>query len=201
MHRAPPAAPPARRAASPEVDEPLIDVGQYRQQAQRRLMLNHLHDAGASLPGLARVDWTQLDNSGLHAAVAGVMRVHTALQARQAREGPGSLSAQELHISQQLSASVGIPAQFGGEPMKPGVGLSHELLSALPTCKCDADVLASLSDRPTCVICHEDFALGDTLRRLPHCDHVYHAGCIGHWLRIKAACPLCNKDVQPKKKS
>ena len=78
-------------------------------------------------------------------------------------------------------------------------GLSEEQLETLVCVPCDKPKLLSLidADKPTCAICHEDFALGESLRCLPGCNHTYHASCIGHWLRIKAACPLCNAKVKP----
>ena len=76
--------------------------------------------------------------------------------------------------------------------------MSEEQLDRLECVPCDKPRLQKLIDaeRPTCAICHEDFAVGDSLRCLPACDHTYHANCIGHWLRIKAACPLCQQKVK-----
>ncbi|KAI8082939.1 uncharacterized protein BX664DRAFT_339444 [Halteromyces radiatus] len=53
-----------------------------------------------------------------------------------------------------------------------------------------------------CVICLDDFALGESVRKLP-CGHEYHCECIDPWLTIKSAsCPLCkhdcSMDVPPK---
>ena len=76
--------------------------------------------------------------------------------------------------------------------------VTEDELATLEIVPCDAAKLSSLSSSHcTCAICHEDFAVGDKLRCLPSCEHHYHAGCIGHWLRIKAACPLCNAKVRP----
>ncbi|KAG2215002.1 hypothetical protein INT46_010813 [Mucor plumbeus] len=45
-----------------------------------------------------------------------------------------------------------------------------------------------------CVICLDEFALGDQVRKLP-CGHEYHCECIDPWLTIKSAsCPLCKHD-------
>ena len=72
-------------------------------------------------------------------------------------------------------------------------------LATIEIVQCDEAKLASIpASHCTCAICHEDFAVGEKLRCLPSCEHHFHAGCIGHWLRIKAACPLCNAKVKPK---
>lgn len=46
-----------------------------------------------------------------------------------------------------------------------------------------------------CVICMNEFAVGDTLRYLP-CLHVYHTVCIDDWLmRGSFTCPSCLEPV------
>ncbi|KAI9289424.1 hypothetical protein BC943DRAFT_73186 [Umbelopsis sp. AD052] len=45
-----------------------------------------------------------------------------------------------------------------------------------------------------CVICLDDFDIGEKVRRLP-CGHEFHCECIDPWLTIKSAsCPLCKHD-------
>ncbi|KAI8976059.1 hypothetical protein BDB01DRAFT_804349 [Pilobolus umbonatus] len=45
-----------------------------------------------------------------------------------------------------------------------------------------------------CVICLDDFAMGEQIRRLP-CGHEYHCECIDPWLTVKSTCcPLCKYD-------
>jgi len=45
-----------------------------------------------------------------------------------------------------------------------------------------------------CMICLDDFKLGETVRTLP-CFHRYHKGCVDNWLQRSCACPLCKHDV------
>ncbi|KAJ2776204.1 hypothetical protein GGI15_004915 [Coemansia interrupta] len=57
------------------------------------------------------------------------------------------------------------------------------------------DFEPELSDvEPSCVVCLEEYVVGDTVRVLP-CGHVFHDGCICPWLlRPKAKfheCPIC----------
>ena len=96
-------------------------------------------------------------------------------------------------MQQQLAALYAAAGKGQGS-----AALTEDELNTLEVQPCDEAKLASLSSSQcTCAICHEDFAIGDKLRCLPSCEHHYHSGCIGHWLRIKAACPLCNAKVRP----
>ncbi|KAL8565287.1 hypothetical protein ACOMHN_001185 [Nucella lapillus] len=45
-----------------------------------------------------------------------------------------------------------------------------------------------------CSVCMEDFALGESVRRLP-CEHHYHNDCIIPWLELHGTCPVCRKDL------
>jgi len=42
---------------------------------------------------------------------------------------------------------------------------------------------------PHCVICMQDFVVGESFVRLP-CAHIFHADCASEWLRHKPVCPL-----------
>ncbi|KAH6944477.1 hypothetical protein HPB50_003351 [Hyalomma asiaticum] len=45
-----------------------------------------------------------------------------------------------------------------------------------------------------CVICLEEFAVGDAVHFLP-CMHIYHLNCIEDWLMRSFTCPSCMKPV------
>jgi hypothetical protein len=45
-----------------------------------------------------------------------------------------------------------------------------------------------------CVVCMTDFALDESLIRLP-CMHHFHQDCAGRWLRVRASCPVCREMV------
>jgi len=55
---------------------------------------------------------------------------------------------------------------------------------------------AGVPERPqtTCMICLEDFELGDKCRRLP-CGHVFHESCVDEWLKRCTDCPICKANV------
>jgi len=47
----------------------------------------------------------------------------------------------------------------------------------------------------SCVICCEDFELGERARVLP-CLHRMHVRCIDPWLLLKAECPVCHESAR-----
>mmetsp|Transcript_17324 Transcript_17324/g.25407 ORF Transcript_17324/g.25407 Transcript_17324/m.25407 type:complete len:464 (-) Transcript_17324:407-1798(-) len=57
-----------------------------------------------------------------------------------------------------------------------------------------------LNRQQSCVICLENFHDGDKLRVLP-CGHLFHTGCVDHWLLgtysdsdcVTTGCPMCKK--------
>ncbi|XP_027364716.1 E3 ubiquitin-protein ligase ATL6-like [Abrus precatorius] len=52
-----------------------------------------------------------------------------------------------------------------------------------------------LEETLQCAICLNDFTFHDTLRLLPHCNHVFHPPCIDAWLSSHATCPVCRANL------
>jgi len=48
-----------------------------------------------------------------------------------------------------------------------------------------------------CVICLGLVQVGEVVRRLPVCKHLFHVECIDMWLRSHSTCPICRAAVQP----
>ena len=147
------------------------------------------------------------------------MHVHSSLQSM-----GGSLDGEALHIQQQLAALYAAADKAGAAGLTeealgriPTCVCDKPMLAAMPErhTTCAAEPHAHRAPIPArsvhraplkprhaarvccrCAICHEDFGVGESLRVLP-CGHKYHANCVGHWLRIKAACPMCNQKVRP----
>ena len=41
---------------------------------------------------------------------------------------------------------------------------------------------------------------GDMLKRIPTCNHHFHAKCVDEWLHVNKTCPLCVRDVEDEMK-
>lgn len=71
----------------------------------------------------------------------------------------------------------------------------RSLISFLSKCP---DVSSDeLGSDKTCLICHEDMEVGKKLE----CAHTFHFVCLKEWLHRQQACPVCRKEVSPKKKT
>lgn len=76
-------------------------------------------------------------------------------------------------------------------------GASDTDINRLPTRSFNsADSMGAVEngDRPSCVVCMNDFENGDELRVLP-CKHEFHLQCVDRWLKVKKECPLCRGDI------
>jgi hypothetical protein len=51
-------------------------------------------------------------------------------------------------------------------------------------------------DDNLCSICQENYTVGDGLRIINHCSHIYHRACIDRWFQRNAHCPLCRHDIR-----
>lgn len=50
----------------------------------------------------------------------------------------------------------------------------------------------------SCVVCLEEYRIGEELRRLPGCQHAFHRTCIDAWFGRHDTCPICRGTLQPK---
>jgi len=50
-------------------------------------------------------------------------------------------------------------------------------------------------NQATCAVCLEDIELGEWYKRLPNCEHCFHATCIDQWLLKRATCPICREEI------
>ncbi|TVU07767.1 hypothetical protein EJB05_41136, partial [Eragrostis curvula] len=49
----------------------------------------------------------------------------------------------------------------------------------------------------TCSVCLGAFQVGETVRLLPVCLHLYHVECIDPWLNAHSTCPICRSGIDP----
>ncbi|GJM98252.1 hypothetical protein PR202_ga15242 [Eleusine coracana subsp. coracana] len=47
----------------------------------------------------------------------------------------------------------------------------------------------------TCPVCLGAFQVGETVRLLPVCLHLYHIECIDPWLNVHTTCPICRSGI------
>ncbi|GJM86727.1 hypothetical protein PR202_ga02615 [Eleusine coracana subsp. coracana] len=69
-------------------------------------------------------------------------------------------------------------------------GLSAQEVAELP-----CHELSKEGDGGECAVCLDALRAGDPCTALPRCGHVFHADCVGSWLRKSRRCPVCRADV------
>ncbi|XP_074556643.1 NEP1-interacting protein-like 1 [Curcuma longa] len=74
-------------------------------------------------------------------------------------------------------------------------GLSMDSLRRLPEIKITAANIEAAGDKFCCSVCLQDFQFDETVRSLPHCQHLFHLPCIDSWLVRHGSCPLCRRDI------
>lgn len=52
-----------------------------------------------------------------------------------------------------------------------------------------------MKDKAQCPICLGEYVLGDILRKIPFCCHLFHVDCIEKWLVCSGSCPVCRVGV------
>lgn len=74
-------------------------------------------------------------------------------------------------------------------------GLSQEEIDKLKVLVWSKSTAKKNETYEACPICYTDYCSGDHLKCLP-CDHIFHTPCIEEWLKKKAKCPMCNKEIK-----
>ncbi|CAH8357677.1 unnamed protein product [Eruca vesicaria subsp. sativa] len=112
----------------------------------------------------------QTDDSGIACLLYLIDVIASLLSGRLVREriGPAMLSAVQSQMGAVESQFQDHTDIFGTAISK---GLTGDSLDRIP----------------------KDFQVGDTVRSLPHCHHMFHLPCIDKWLRSHASCPLCRR--------
>ncbi|KAI3699335.1 hypothetical protein L2E82_43577 [Cichorium intybus] len=103
------------------------------------------------------------------------------LSAVQSQMGAVETTFDEVHNIFDIGGSKGM-AEYSVEKI-PKVAITR-----------DNDVDES-GERVSCSVCLQDFQLGETVRSLPQCHHMFHLPCIDKWLVRHGSCPLCRRDL------
>jgi len=53
----------------------------------------------------------------------------------------------------------------------------------------------SNTSQVTCAVCLENIEIGEWYKKLPNCEHCFHATCIDQWLSTRATCPICREKI------
>jgi F0F1-type ATP synthase membrane subunit c/vacuolar-type H+-ATPase subunit K len=123
---------------------------------------------------------------------------------------PGAAGARQTGLSE---ASISWLPTVKYTPAKRSADNKHKQSAAAATAVVHADIEQSSSNMSCsshqqqqqhhangtnddlCAICLVDYIESEQLRVLPQCKHRYHTVCIDTWLRSKAMCPMCNRNV------
>ncbi|KAI4314715.1 hypothetical protein L6164_027595 [Bauhinia variegata] len=137
----------------------------------------------------------QSDESGIGCLLYLIDVIASLLSGRLVREriGPAMLSAVQSQMGAVESSFDEVQNIFDTGGAK---GLSGDLVEKIPIIKITSDNNIDASgERVSCSVCLQDFQLGETVRSLPHCNHIFHLPCIDKWLFRHGSCPLCRRDL------
>ena len=137
----------------------------------------------------------QSDESGIGCVLYLIDVIASLLSGRLVREriGPAMLSAVQSQMGAVEASFDEVQNIFDTGGSK---GLSGDLVEKIPKIKITTDNNVDASgDRVSCSVCLQDFMLGETVRSLPHCHHMFHLPCIDKWLFRHGSCPLCRRDL------
>ncbi|KAL2333845.1 hypothetical protein Fmac_015058 [Flemingia macrophylla] len=135
------------------------------------------------------------DDSGIDCALYLIDVIASLLSGRLVREriGPAMLSAVQ---SQMVAAEMSFDEVQNIFDIGGSKGLSGDSVEKIPkiTITVDKNVDA-YGERVSCSVCLQDFQLGETVRNLPYCHHMFHLPCIDKWLIKHGSCPLCRRHL------
>ncbi|CAN6340091.1 unnamed protein product [Urochloa humidicola] len=89
----------------------------------------------------------------------------------------------------------------GAAALRRGAVVAAVALSAIPAFPYKREGVAGGGGGATgwaqCVICLGLVQVGEVVRRMPACKHLFHVECIDMWLRSHSTCPICRAAVEP----
>ncbi|KAL1215594.1 NEP1-interacting protein 1 [Cardamine amara subsp. amara] len=109
------------------------------------------------------------------------------------RIGPAMLSAVQSQMGAVDATFEELSSIFDTGGSK---GLTGDLVDKIPKIKITGkNNLDASGNKDSCSVCLQDFQLGETVRSLPHCHHMFHLPCIDKWLLKHGSCPMCRRDL------
>lgn len=137
----------------------------------------------------------QSDESGIGCLLYLIDVIVSLLSGRLVREriGPAMLSAVQSQMGAVETSFEEVHNLFDTGGSK---GLAGDSVEKIPKIVITNDNNVDDSgERVSCSVCLQDFQLGETVRSLPHCHHMFHLPCIDKWLVRHGSCPLCRRDM------
>lgn len=137
----------------------------------------------------------QSDESGIGCLLYLIDVIASLLSGRLVREriGPAMLSAVQSQMGAVETTFEEVPNIFDTGGAK---GLPGDSVEKIPKIVItDDNNVDDSGDRVSCSVCLQDFQIGETVRSLPHCHHMFHLPCIDTWLVRHGSCPLCRRDL------
>ncbi|VFQ88185.1 unnamed protein product [Cuscuta campestris] len=137
----------------------------------------------------------QSDESGLRCLLYLIDVIASLLSGRLVREriGPAMLSAVQSQMGAIESMYEDAHSIFDTGSAK---GLTRDFVERIPKrVICFESNDDSSGGGASCSVCLQDFQVGETVRSLRQCHHMFHLPCIDPWLLRHASCPLCRRDI------
>ncbi|KAI8018886.1 NEP1-interacting protein 1 [Camellia lanceoleosa] len=137
----------------------------------------------------------QTDESGIGCLLYLIDVIASLLSGRLVREriGPAMLSAVQSQMGAVEPSFDEVHNIFDTGSAK---GLPGDSVEKIPKIKITSNNNVDASgEKVSCSVCLQDFQVGETVRSLPHCHHMFHLPCIDKWLVRHGSCPLCRRDL------
>ncbi|CAH2051397.1 unnamed protein product [Thlaspi arvense] len=143
------------------------------------------------------LDLWKSDESGFGCLLYLIDVIVSLLSGRLVREriGPAMLSAVQSQMGALDAPFDDLSSLFETGGSK---GLTGDIVEKIPkiTITGNDNTDAGSENRDSsCSVCLQDFQLGETVRSLPHCHHMFHLPCIDNWLLRHGSCPMCRRDL------
>ncbi|PWA43280.1 RING/U-box superfamily protein [Artemisia annua] len=135
------------------------------------------------------------DESGVGCALYLIDVIVSLISGRLVRDriGPAMLSAVQSQMGAVETSFDELHNIFDTGGCK---GLPEYSVAKIPKIKITSDdEVDDMGERVSCSVCLQDFQVGETVRSLPQCHHMFHLPCIDKWLVRHGSCPLCRRDL------